>query len=174
MKDIVTTLPGIEIVHYYRGDLTNEVLNSIILAIGKKLKRLKESTAAIRQINRIIIELLQNVIYYKGVLHDVYQKHPPELMLVRWDKHYMIATRNPIPIEKKEKLKNYIDTLNNMTGEELSKKYKEILKNGQFNQQGGAGLGLLNVILKTVNKHLKYDFKPIDKNFVYFDIYVLI
>ena len=50
----------------------------------------------------------------------------------------------------------------------LRKLHKEILNNNTFSEKGGGGLGFLDISRKSGSK-LKFDFRPFDENFTYFD-----
>jgi hypothetical protein len=50
---------------------------------------------------------------------------------------------------------------------EIKNLYKQILNTSEFSEKGGAGLGLIEMAVKTGNK-LDFDFVPVDSDFSYF------
>ena len=56
-------------------------------------------------------------------------------------------------------LRKTIDGYVAMDSNDLNKKYRKILSNGEFSVNGGAGLGLIDIVRKT-NGNLTYEFNP--------------
>ncbi len=64
-------------------------------------------------------------------------------------------------------LKKRLDKVNKLDIKEIKDLYRQILDTSEFSKKGGAGLGLIEMAIKTGNR-LDYDFVPVDKNFSYF------
>ena len=96
------------------------------------------------------------------------------VLILRSGNHYLIQTANAVDKKKGQWLRKYLDSINGMTKEELEKRYREILTNGRFNPEGGAGLGLLNIARKAVENKLNYEFEPINNQYETFHLFVLL
>lgn len=83
------------------------------------------------------------------------------------DDGYTITTGNIIASVQVNDLKNRLDEVNKLDIKEIKSLYKQILNTAEFSSKGGAGLGLIEMAIKTGNK-LDYDFVPVDEDFSYF------
>jgi hypothetical protein len=84
-----------------------------------------------------------------------------------------IETGNTIHNSKIESLKKRIVEINIQNREQLKEKYDKIINNNVFNDKGGAGLGLIDIALKSGNP-IDFQFKPIDNKISFFLIKVYI
>jgi len=85
----------------------------------------------------------------------------------RTDDGYTITTGNMIATENVEDLKRRLDKVNNLDIKDIKDLYRQILSTTEFSEKGGAGLGLIEMAIKTGNR-LDYDFVPINEDFSYF------
>jgi hypothetical protein len=66
-----------------------------------------------------------------------------------------------------------MDEINALSPEEVKEQYKKILSNGQMSDKGGGGLGMIDIARRT-GKPLLYDFVPVNDNFSFFSLNVVI
>lgn len=85
------------------------------------------------------------------------------------DKLLYIASANPIKNDNISLLSEKIEYLNNLSKEDLSQLYKNVLFEGSFTDKGGASLGLIEMARKTGDK-LEFHFEPYSKDFSIFYI----
>ncbi|MBL7113943.1 MAG: hypothetical protein ISS19_18535, partial [Bacteroidales bacterium] len=74
--------------------------------------------------------------------------HPdcePEFYLARNGSDFIIRSANPILKDDIGRVKNKIDKINTLNSEEMRLLYRETITNGEFTEQGGAGLGLIEM-----------------------------
>lgn len=155
-----------EVLYNFKGELNNLVLKSILQTMEDKMGEIGADRFVRKKINSILIECLQNLIFHaERTNKDVEQ---PSLVITREGEHYTIVTGNLIPKEKQTTLKNYIDRINAMTDDDLRNFYQEVLTNGKFNPQGGAGLGIINIARKTKDHKLGYNFAPVSDSHLMF------
>jgi len=63
--------------------------------------------------------------------------------------------------------------VNQLDSENLKNYYRQILRNGKFTEEGGAGLGLIEMARKSGNR-LTFSFKPVNENYSYFYLHTVI
>ncbi len=115
---------------------------------------------------KILIELVENIYRYRIPA----QKNIPVLERadIREDEKFIyICTANTIEESSKQKLEKKLGNLNELLSEDPSEALqiinntrKEVLMNGIINEQGGAGLGFLDIAKKTLLP-FKYSFIPV-------------
>lgn len=172
--DKVEALPNdYKILHFYRGEMNNKVLKTIMYNLELKMRAMKESPVRIRQVNTVVIEALQNLIYHKE-MHIDHHIYTPLALIAKIGKYYLIQTGNPVRKEKGEFLKSYIDHINSLSEEELEEYYRKVLRDGKFNPEGGAGLGLLDMARRSVDHKLHYELEPINEEYDFFHFYIII
>jgi hypothetical protein len=162
-----------KILHFYRGEMNNKVLKSIMYNVELKMRAMKEPPPRIRQVNNVVIEAFQNLIYHKepNINHHFYA---PLALVAKIGKHYLIQTGNPVRKEKGAYLKSYIDHINSFSEEDLENYYRTVLCDGKFNPEGGAGLGMLDMARRTVDHKLHYELEPINEEYDFFHFYVIV
>jgi hypothetical protein len=84
---------------------------------------------------------------------------------------YFIITGNTITKGNKDYLNDRLDYLNSLTPEELKEYYMHTLRYHMITDNGGAGLGFLDMIRKSQNK-LKYHFAPLSNKHYFFSFKV--
>ncbi len=147
-----------EVLYSFKGELNNVVLKTILQSMEDKLGEAGADRFVRKKINSILIECLQNLIFHAEKTRTPEQQ--PTVIVGRENSDYKISTINLIKLEKQAVLSNYIDKINRMNEEDLRNFYQEVLTNGKFNPQGGAGLGIINIARKTKGHKVGYEFHP--------------
>jgi hypothetical protein len=76
-------------------------------------------------------------------------------------------TGNPIPKSNVETLIKNLNDLNAKDKEGLKEMYKDIIKNSQISEKGGAGLGFVDMARKSGEK-LEFSFSNMDEEYDFF------
>jgi hypothetical protein len=111
-----------------------------------------------------VLESLQNI-----VKHGDHKGHAV-MPLVSYSKTgdgYTITTGNVITEAQSEKLREKLEKVNSLEAIDIKALYRQILETPGFSDKGGAGLGLLEMALKTGNR-LDFDFIPLGDGLSYF------
>ncbi len=154
----------------YKGQLTHEITKMFTAMTEKKFENKDIDYKIKRKVFHVMVEFLQNITKHSDDYDD--EKNPigNGLFIVGEENdYYYVITGNKVKTEKMPPLKERIDNLNSMSKEELNDLFKKQMKEGQITNQGGAGLGLIDLVRKTGNK-LKYEFIPLNKEEQYFVI----
>lgn len=155
---------GIYIV--YIGKFSQKITSMFSAMLEEELNKKSEDKKTRRRIYHAMVEIMQNIQRHA----EKYSKEDFSnglFMIGQKENIYYIITLNKIKIINKKRTIEAIKEVNNATKEELNKMYKKQLKDGKINKNGGAGLGLIDIVRKTENK-IDYMFIPINFNEEYF------
>jgi hypothetical protein len=155
----------------FKGDITSELLSSILQIMESKLDNMGEDPKVKKKIYNVLVECLQNLYHHMDeVTPDVYDKPRAAIFMVgKSDGQYNILTGNYIKADNVERLRSRIDEINLLSKEELKEYYKEVLNNGQMSAKGGGGLGIIDIARKTGQK-INYTFMPVDDQYAFFSM----
>ena len=148
----------------YRGDITDKNSLPLITLLENEMKEDSFGFLGQKRLFMFVLESLQNIAKHGD--HDQYG----EMSLVSFSKTddgYTITTGNIIASENVVDLKKRLDEVNNLDTKDIKDLYRQILSNSEFSKKGGAGLGLIEMAIKTGNR-LDYDFVPVNNEFSYF------
>ena len=148
----------------YRGDVTDRNSLPLITLLENEMKEDSFGFVGQKRLFMFVLESLQNIAKHGD--HDKYG----EMSLVsfsRTDDGYTITTGNIIASENVVHLKKRLDEVNNLDIKDIKNLYRQILNTSEFSKKGGAGLGLIEMAIKTGNK-LDYDFVHVNEDFSYF------
>ena len=117
-----------------------------------------------------MVEALQNIVKHsseQGMKAGSLVSKSAIFMISKDDQRYCVMTGNPILKESVAKLRSDMDELNSKDKEGLKELYKEIIKNTQISEKGGAGLGFVDMARKSGEK-LEFLFANIDQDYDFF------
>jgi hypothetical protein len=148
----------------YRGEITDR--NSLPLLTLLETEMMDDSYGFVgrKRLFMYVLESLQNI-----VKHGDHSGHGGMSIVAysKTDDGYTITTGNIIASDHVNDLKKRLDRVNRLGINEIKNLYRQILDSSEFSKKGGAGLGLIEMAMKT-GSMLDYDFVPVDKNFSYF------
>ncbi len=159
----------------FKGDITSELLTSILQIMESKMDNMQEEPKTKKKVYNVLVECLQNLYHHMDdAAADVGEKHRSAIFMIgKADFKYNIITGNYILNENVSGLKKRLDDVNALSREELKDYYKQILNNGEMSLKGGGGLGMIDIARKTGEK-LGYDFMPIDDKLSFFSLNIKI
>ena len=159
------------------GFISQRIVSLIIEDLEKKIDSLNIDKNIGNIMMDIAVEQLQNILNYSSNRYDGYEKKQVShgSFLIGYDEdiqEYYISSSNEILEEDKDKITAKIDNINSLEYEELKKYFKKLRKSGEEKHEYGAGIGLINIAMKS-SKKLEYDFKNKDDE-LYFNIKVYV
>src|SRR5690606_16439874 len=123
-----------------------------------------------KKVFNVLVECLQNV--SRHAEPDKGKEHESSILLIgRNETSFFIITGNMMDTDKTHELKEKLVLINQLNPDELRNKYKEMIKQSDFNERGGAGLGLIDIARKSSNK-FEYDFRELGETKSYFTLKV--
>ncbi len=121
-----------------------------------------------------MVECLQNLYHHNAEFNnDAIEDRSVVVMIARNVEGYSIVTGNLIDDVKIDSFKAKLEEINSLDKEGLKQLYKTVLTEGKFSENGGAGLGLIDIGRKS-GKPLEYGFIPFNENYSFFSLNVKI
>ncbi len=147
-----------EILLSYFGGLDQSLTYILSNKVEQLLEDHEQSRSIIKRIFSILIESLQNIRLH--AIKNVVSEELAGIMVVKFENHYEINVLNLADENARFILQNRINQVNEMTHDQLKRRYMETMTNGVISDKGGAGLGIITIALKSKNA-LKYNFKQL-------------
>lgn len=142
-----------------KGDFNRTAVNPILSMAENNFG--DNSLKTQRKVYHILVEMLQNIAKHAKPTDE---GHHIGLFSMGYDENsYTISATNRIDAAKKDKLDNYIKSLNSKNNNELDEYYKMILRNGHADETILSGLGLIDIARDSIVK-IDYEFKNLDQN----------
>lgn len=168
----------------FKGDITSELLTSILQIMESKLDTMQEEPKIKKKVYNVLVECLQNLYHHMDEIPrslngssvttgDGENIRSAIFMIGKLDNQYNIITGNYILTKNVDSLKNRLDEINKLSKEELKDYYKAVLNNGEMSGKGGGGLGMIDIARKTGQK-LNYHFMPVDDTYSFFSLNIKI
>ena len=157
----------------FKGELTADLLTSILQIVENKLDRFGESAKVKKRMFNILVECLQN-------LHHHIERPPLEssddtpsvvVMIAKNVTGYSVLTGNFILENNADMLKERLEEINSMSKEDVKTLYKSVLADGKMSEKGGGGLGMIDIARKSGEK-LEYGFVPFGNGSSFFSLNV--
>ncbi len=169
-----------EVLISYKGEITQELLSDIYPMVEARLEKEVEDANRRKKIFHVLVECLQNVFHHmesfkNNLSADENERfHNAMFVIARGEENsWRVYTGNYILNEKLEILKQRIDKVNGMNGQELKNYYLGSLSTSELSDKGGAGLGIIDIARKSANK-IEYGFHPISDLYSFFTLAVKI
>jgi len=161
----------------FKGDITSELLSSMLQIMETKLENLDEQPKVRKKVYNVLVECLQNLYHHRDEMRADMSgdeaKKQAIFMISKNTVEYNIMTGNFVRSDKVASLQARIDKINAMDKDELKQYYQDVLSLEGFSEKGGGGLGFIDIARKSGQK-LNYEFLKIDENFSFFSLYIKI
>ena len=160
----------------YKGSVNNELIDCLLQLTENKLSLLSNRKGLRKKIYTIVVEVLQNIYHHFDPKYFSESEDLESIAFVIGKEsadNFSIIAGNYVDNDKLEMLKSVIDELNELTPEDLKRRYREALDDGTFTEKGGAGIGLLFIARKSGSK-LEYVVKEAPLNHSFFSLKVKI
>jgi hypothetical protein len=145
--------------------------SEVILKLEKRIGELEISTKGKKYIAKIITESIDNVC--RHVLKKKELNQLSSFICALFEDKLYISTRNLIDKEAEIHLIEIIDTLNSLSKEDLDQRFRNQLKHGHLDNEGNAGLGLLEITRKG-NEKIKYHFEKHTDDLSFFTLFITV
>lgn len=147
----------------YEGEINQSIVKTFTALAEKNLNKSDESTKTKKTVYHVMVECMQNIVKHSDdKKQEVTNKAPEGIIIIGHDDTaYSVTTGNTITANRVTELEKILNKINNMSKEELKELYKEKMRDNTISDQGGAGLGFIDIAKKTNNK---LDYKLININ----------
>lgn len=163
ISELNKTIEKMGLTMVYEGKIDQEVIRTIANSVEKKMNEEKETVKFQRVVFHSMIELLQNVSKYS----DDLIRGKGIIIIGKDTGKYYVSSGNVLNNDKIPALTSLIESVNGMNADQLKALYEKEITNRQFNNKGGAGLGLIDIVRKSRQK-LQYNFEALPNNQSFF------
>ncbi|MBI1769912.1 MAG: hypothetical protein HYR67_16220 [Bacteroidetes bacterium] len=168
--DLHRTMMTQKLILVYEGDFTQETTKSILSMAERNLDSSGEDSGIKRKVFNVMVEALQNIVKHsseQGLQAGSLISKSAIFLISKDDNRYCVMTGNPIMKDRVGKLTQNLNDLNARDKEGLKEMYKDIIKNTQISEKGGAGLGFVDMARKSGEK-LEFTFESMDQSHDFF------
>lgn len=152
----------------YQGDFTRETTKSLFTRAERNVDSFGEEANVKRKVFNVIVEALQNIVKHSdGWVDGVMKRHAAIFLIGRKNDRYSVMSGNAIRKSKITRLKEKLEKINTLDKGGIKELYKEIIKNTKISENGGAGLGLVDMARKSGTK-LEYEFTEMSADYAFF------
>lgn len=156
----------------YSGRVQYETIGELINVLKQKVHDLGIHIGTYKRLLLIMIEALENIMKHSESPSEETNASlhfSPLFAISREGQNYIIRASNSMKEKNRKDFTNRIDYLNTLDEQGLKELYKETIIRAGFNDQGGAGLGLIEMA-KISHNGIHYEFIPIDEEFTQFNL----
>lgn len=165
MRSLSEILYTNNVLFSYYGFIDGKVLTQVLNITRSKLENNKESIVVVKRVYNAINECVENIIKHNFFPEDALLNYKSLLLVSENENYYSIDTINVVNSKQKEAIVEKLKSLDSKTKDELQKIKFEIISNNQYSKVSTAGLGLVDLILKTSD--FNYHFKEYNENFLF-------
>ncbi len=171
--DLYHRMESNKVVLSFKGDVTSELMASILNIIEQRMEDLNEAPKLRKKVYNVLVECLQNLYHHIDDLPAEHGKNGRDrsaiFMISLNNNGYTITTGNYILTDRKASFQNRLDRINSLDKMELKELYKEVLSADGRSDKGGGGLGMIDIARKT-GKKLNYAFATLSDEYSFFSL----
>jgi hypothetical protein len=166
VHDLHKTLKQKDIVLVYEGEVDQSVTKAFTSLIERKLASSEESLLFKKKVYHVMVECLKNIFKHSDNMVSDQSINGAEgiFVVAKDDESYNIVSGNAIYKNRLNQLVESIDHINSLSINDLKTYHRKKLKESILLDNGGAGLGLIDIVKKTQNK-IEYSIQPINELF---------
>jgi len=158
----------------YKGEMNHQIMRSFAFMANRKIAEKNISTPTRKRVFHIMIECLQNITKHSDDYDEKEKQIGNGLFIVGESKDsFYVITGNLVKNEKMATLESRLEKLNSSSSKDLKHLFLKQMIEGELNEKGGAGLGLIDIARKS-GKKLYYHFVPYDSKRFFFILAVTI
>ena len=159
----------------FSGALSQNLLKDIIRHLHLRHELADAGKPTFNRIISIIIELLQNVIYYSAIppkdcaMKDAKSVGEGMLVIGCENGDFFVSCGNPVRQGSVPTLESKLRKLQEMDRDQIRQYYREQLRVLPDEDSRGAGLGFIEMAKKS-SRPIEFDVRPVDEDLSYFSI----
>lgn len=157
----------------FLGDFNHTTTTSLLANFKRKMNFLETAIGINKKVYKVMVECLENISRYK--ISKLKDNNAPSdsaiFLLIEHEDRFCVMTGNYLKTESIEPLQQKIDKINSLDKEGLQEFYRQVTSSPRSNANNGAGLGLIDVRIKT-NSTLNYRFRKISEQYSFFTLEV--
>ncbi|PCJ84536.1 MAG: hypothetical protein COA57_09065 [Flavobacteriales bacterium] len=174
--DLYEKMSAQKIISAYHGEFTQQVINMLLKQAKWDLLQRNTEKITTKRTYGVMVECLENILKHTTLLRhsgQIEANIDGLVILGNQSKDYYITIGNLIKKEEVGILTERMEKINKLDRDELRKHHTEVLKKSEISAKGGAGLGLIEIALKSGSK-LNYEFNNYNDTLSFFAMQVII
>ena len=164
--DIHKIMSSKNLILVYEGEFTQDITKSVLTMAERNLDSLGEEVNTKKKVFNVMVECLQNICKHSDIIVSD-EERGAVFMIGKEEEFYVIMSGNFIQKDQVEALEGKLHHINTLDKEGLKNLYKDLIKNSEISEKGGAGLGFVDIARKSGQK-LEYDFEHVNDNYSFF------
>ena len=164
-------MPGFNggaLVAAHEGTYNQATIKDITAKTEAYLQQQNSSRGFSKKVFNVMVEMLQNISRHAyNPEESLTDERFGYFAMTDKDDRYELYTANYIQAPIARKVENVLDDIQNRTPDELKQRYKELMKKSRINEEGGAGLGFVDIARKT-DQNMYAHFEQIDEQLTVF------
>jgi len=160
----------------YQGYLNYQITGELIEKLEANSHKLNLKKSTYRKIVTLMVEIIENNYKYVNELADHMlesSSQKPYFIVKKEDSCFRLESGNPILKKDAAQLKEKIDFVNQLPQEDLQDLYKSTMANGIYENNKGAGLGIMKMA-KISKRKIHYSIQDITEHLAYYTIKIYI
>jgi hypothetical protein len=156
--------PGETPIYLYKGSFNYNTINSHLKELKNELNAHIQNLKIRKRLYSILVECFENINKHALKFPNLDANIGPYgfiMITVYENSSFQVVLGNFILNTEAFKHKERLETVNNLDLPALKEYYTNIICNTEISERGGAGLGLVDMAIKSENK-LKYNIYPYD------------
>jgi hypothetical protein len=149
----------------YKGNFNQNMIRSILSMTERKLNSSEEDVIVKKKVFNVLVECLQNISKNSMMIEG----EQSLLMIGKSDDDYEVYSGNVIAKNKKNELKQILNSIASFGKDELKRLYKLLMVNETLFSSNSIEVALIDIAKKTGNK-IVYEFKDIDDQTCFFSL----
>jgi hypothetical protein len=156
--DIFNLMTDGKVIYVFHGEFNYKLVNTLLTDIKKELSMYQEKKRAAKKTYKVLVECLENIHRHTSK-PTIMDEHLNEgvFTLLQNETGFSVVVGNVIQSSEVEPIKSRIEEVNLMDADMLKLRYREMIKGATISDKGGAGLGLIDMAMKS-GSQLKYNF----------------
>lgn len=154
----------------YQGKVEYETINLLLTQADSQMERVGINRKLKKRTYHVIAEFLENIQKHADFLrtHRLSDSSITKSRFTFQQDHedLILTTGNVIFNKNIRKFQDKLDRLNQMDVDGLKRLHSYCIANGELSNKGGAGLGFIEVVMRSKSK-ISYNFKPLDDKISY-------
>lgn len=149
------------ILFHFEDDMDFNSVDAILRNVKPIVEQEELQKVVAKRIMHVVIETTDNLFRHSRRFHADKDEHKlPIFELSKDEENYYITVGNQVNPKEINNLESKIESINHLSREDLKDLYKHTITNGFISERGGAGLGFIDIRLKS-GSAIDYSFVPL-------------
>jgi hypothetical protein len=153
----------------YKGNFNQNMIKSILSMTERKMNNSEEDVMVRKKVFNVLVECLQNISKNSMMIEG----EQSLLMIGKSSENYEVYSGNVIAKNKKNELKQILNSIASFGKDELKRLYKLLMVNEMLFNNNSIEVALIDIAKKTGN-NIVYEFKDIDEYTCFFSLKTII